>query len=485
MFGILKKKLSSFVDSVAKAVGIKEEKAEAAKPGVKTAEAKELIEPVVEIAPEVKTEINSKEDVKREWIREAKEENREAIKESGEFNDSKLVQAHAKTVQLGRQATDAVVHSKGTPVVSNVLDKSKSKISVKEKIEYIAKPKEVIEAVKKPEITPGTKKQETKVVDVLKPKKPIEEKLAKPDVKGRELKAKVGIVKSISTFFSSEVALSDNELKPLFEELEIALLESDVSFDTTQHFLELLQKELVGKKFSKNNLQKQLKERIAAVLEEILSKNTFDLIKEIKEKKGLPFVVLFLGPNGAGKTTTIAKLASVLKGKGISCVISAADTFRAAAIEQALHHGNVLNVKVVKRDYGSDPASVAFDAIAHAKANNVKVVLIDTAGRQETSANLMNEMKKIARVADADAKVFVGESLAGSTLIEQVKKFKAELQGLTGIILTKIDCDAKGGNTLSIAFETQLPILFLGVGQEYDDLIEFDPKFVINNIMNE
>jgi len=171
-----------------------------------------------------------------------------------------------------------------------------------------------------------------------------------------------------------------------------------------------------------------------------------------------------------------------LRDQGFSSVISASDSFRAAAIEQAAHHGEKLGVKVVKHAYGADPTAVAFDAVAHAKANNIDVVLIDTAGRQETNFNLVKEMEKMNRVLKPDLRVFVGEAIAGHALVEQVKTFK-ERVGVDAIILTKLDCDAKGGGVFSVAFESKLPVLFLGVGQEYSDLKDFDANWLVDNIL--
>jgi fused signal recognition particle receptor len=201
-----------------------------------------------------------------------------------------------------------------------------------------------------------------------------------------------------------------------------------------------------------------------------------------KTAKGGVFKIMFLGPNGAGKTTTIAKLAKKFKGLGLEPVISASDTFRAAAIEQADFHAQKIGAGIIRQDYGSDPAAVAFDAVKHAKAQGAAVVLIDTAGRQETNRNLMEEMKKIQRVVAPDYKVFIGEALAGHALVEQVKAFDAVV-GVDAIILTKLDCDPKGGNSISIAHDAGKPIIFFGVGQGYDDLVPFDPGFVEKKVL--
>lgn len=215
------------------------------------------------------------------------------------------------------------------------------------------------------------------------------------------------------------------------------------------------------------------------------TKKGIDLEATIQDRirgNEVPVKVLFLGPNGTGKTTTIAKIAYMLKHDGISCVISASDTFRAAAIEQTEHHANKVGVPVVKSTYGADPASVAFDAIAHAKSHGINVVLIDSAGRQETNKNLINEVQKIVRVAKPDITIFVAESTAGSALVNQIREF-TNVAKIDGIILTKLDCDAKGGNALSIAKETGIPILFFGTGESYTSLIKFDPQFLVDNIL--
>jgi len=166
----------------------------------------------------------------------------------------------------------------------------------------------------------------------------------------------------------------------------------------------------------------------------------------------------------------------------VRCVVSASDTFRAAAIEQAVFHAKKLGVEVVKGAYGADPASVAFDAIAYARAHGADAVLIDTAGRQETNRSLIEELRKMVRVNRPDLCIFVGEGIAGNALLDQVKQFDEALK-LDGIILTKLDCDAKGGNTLSILSETKIPVLYFGTGEKYGDLMPYDPEFVVNSIV--
>ena len=171
----------------------------------------------------------------------------------------------------------------------------------------------------------------------------------------------------------------------------------------------------------------------------------------------------------------------MLKDKKILCVLAASDTFRAASIEQLQQHADKLGIKMIKHDYGSDPAAVAFDAIKHAKAKNVAVVLIDTAGRMHSNVNLIDEMKKIIRVAKPDLKIFVGESITGNDCVEQAKTFN-EAVGIDGIILAKADIDEKGGAAVSVSYVTKKPILYLGTGQRYNDLEPFSQDKIIKSI---
>ena len=204
-----------------------------------------------------------------------------------------------------------------------------------------------------------------------------------------------------------------------------------------------------------------------------------DLLSRIKSKK--PFVIVFVGVNGSGKTTTIAKMARFCQKNNLSVVIAAGDTFRAAAIDQLEVHAKNLGIKMIKQDYGSDSAAVAFDAIKHAEATGRDVVLVDTAGRLHSNVNLMDEMKKIIRVAKPDIVLFVGESITGNDCVEQAKKFN-EAIGIDGIVLAKADVDEKGGAAISVSYVTKKPILYLGTGQGYDDLAEFDSRIVIDGL---
>lgn len=280
----------------------------------------------------------------------------------------------------------------------------------------------------------------------------------------------------------SQRTLNEDEVEKILQDFEISLIESDVAQPVAKALTEKVKEAVTGTKierstdtgeYLKGHLRKTVKELVGGAAAP-------DIQRMIKERKasGEPFKIVFLGINGTGKTTTIAKMAKHLKDKGFSVVLSCSDTHRAGAIEQLTEHANRLSLKTVAQSYGSDPAAVARDAVLYARSHRVDVVLIDTAGRMQTSKNLMDEMVKIIRVVKPDLKVFVGDALAGNDAISQAEEFSRYVD-FDAAILTKIDADAKGGAALSIVHVSGKPIIFLGVGQGYDNLIPFDAdKFV-------
>jgi len=282
----------------------------------------------------------------------------------------------------------------------------------------------------------------------------------------------------------SSKKITEKDLNKILEDFELSLLESDVSMRVSEKIVNELKKKLSGEKIGLTSNKKDfVRVAVEETLTEILEFKKYDIFKEIQKKKkaGEIFSIAFVGFNGTGKTTTIAKFGKLLQDKGFKVVIAASDTFRAGSIEQLSLHAENVGIKVIKHSYGADPAAVAFDAINHAKARGIDVVLIDTAGRSEMNRNLMDEMKKLVRVANPDFKIFVGDSLAGNAVAEQAAKF-SEI-GLDGSILTKVDADARGGAALSISYITEKPILFIGTGQGYDDLEPFDPKWLVERIL--
>ena len=212
-----------------------------------------------------------------------------------------------------------------------------------------------------------------------------------------------------------------------------------------------------------------------------------DLIQKIKvkrEARGGPFVIVFLGINGTGKTTTVAKMAHLLRKNGISVVLAAGDTHRAGAIEQLTQHAEKLSLKVISQRYGADPSAVARDAVDYGRKHHIDAVLIDTAGRMQTAKNLMDEISKIVRVVKPDVKLFIGDSLAGNDTINQSREF-FQYTNFDGAILTKTDADAKGGAAISIVHITSKPIVYLGVGQDYDNIITFDSDKFLESIFGD
>ena len=285
-------------------------------------------------------------------------------------------------------------------------------------------------------------------------------------------------------------SISKKDIDSILDELQISLMENDVAHEIVDEMTSKIKTEIIDLKLERNeNSDQVITTKLYSFLHELfLSTNTkTDVIQSILEKKKSkagPYSIVFLGINGTGKTTTVAKFCKLLRDRGISVVLAAADTHRAGAIEQITHHGNKLHVRVISQRYGADPSAVARDALEHAKKNYIDAVLIDTAGRMQTSKNLMEEVSKIIRVIKPDLKIFVGDSLAGNDTVNQAREFY-EYTKYDGSILTKSDADSKGGAAISIAYLTHKPILYLGIGQGYGDMEEFDHDRFLDSIFKD
>ena len=278
---------------------------------------------------------------------------------------------------------------------------------------------------------------------------------------------------------------SGGALDTLLEELEWVLLESDISSDAVTAIIAALRASLVGSRLRKGaDLAKVLEAALKRALRSLLAAGYWDFDATVEgfiEAGDTPVVIMLVGVNGTGKTTTAAKIAHRLLQSGRTVIAAAGDTFRAGAIQQLETHCDNLGIRCVSSQRGGDTAAIARDAIDSARAKGVDVVLVDTAGRMQNKVNLMNELNKVRRVANPHLTLFVGDSLAGNDAVEQARMFQ-EIMKFDGAVLTKVDTDAKGGAGLSIAFATGRPIVFAGIGQGYDDLKQFDPDWLLEQM---
>ncbi len=292
-----------------------------------------------------------------------------------------------------------------------------------------------------------------------------------------------GIVNKISN-----TGFTEKDLEPFLWDLQLQLIGNDVSVEVAERICSELKERLVGTdapRFGDKHgiVENALQESIEVVMNGDNSVDLLDLIAESK-KKGEPFSIMFVGINGTGKTTTIAKLTHLLKKKGYSVVLASGDTYRAGAIEQLEEHGRRLGVRVIRHKYGSDAAAVGFDAVEHARAQGIDAVLIDTAGRMQTNRNLMDELQKVKRVVQPKFTIMILDSLIGNDATEQAMTFNDHI-GFDAAILTKVDADAKGGSSLSVSYLTGKPVLYIGVGQGYDDLQPFDAKWFAEKLLED
>ncbi len=334
-------------------------------------------------------------------------------------------------------------------------------------------------------------KEEEEKVEPPKKTEPPKKKDKKKDKKKKDKMAKAkkekkSPEKEEEVFSSGRTGkkLREGKLEDLMWDLEMALLESDVALPVVERIKENIMEDLMGRKVRRGvDMEDAVETSLKNAIISVLAQNPVNFDNFIKNHKK-PVIIMFVGVNGTGKTTAIAKIVHRLQKNKISCVLAASDTFRAGAIEQLQKHSEKLGVKLIKHQAGADPAAVAYDAIEHAKARHKDVVLVDTAGRMHSNINLMDEMKKIKRIAPPDMIIFVGDALAGNDTVIQAQKFD-ETVGIDCAILTKIDADAKGGAALSIAYAVGKPIVFVGVGQEYKDLVAFDPKWMVNRLFGD
>jgi fused signal recognition particle receptor len=529
MFDFLKKKIGGFIDSLTK----KEEEKEPKEAIPEKEKIEELPEEEIRtkpetgqrIAPEIKKEIAQKEEktptkpapkieVKKEGPKIQKEKRSEPKKiEPPKPEKTKIPETKPVPREIGEKIestkpipqikrVEPKKEEKPEPVIQKPEQKPKQEVKpavvqapkrvIEQPIQLIPKP--AIQQIKKPEAHPVPKQPEIeKEVEIPEQTEPPEKEIKRPEppkqekpepVKASEQKPRIKLspISVIKSFITSEVEIKEADVKEMLENLELELLESDVDMSVAQAITEDISSRLIGAKIKKGELHPFITRSIRQTLIEVLTNDkSFDLVERV-ESAEKPLKIMFIGINGAGKTTTIAKVARLLMDGKKKVVFAAADTFRAAAIEQIQIHADRLGVKMIKRDYGSDPTSVAYDAVGYAKAHAIDAVLIDTAGRQDTNISLLNEIKKMSRVINPDLKIYIGESISGNAIVEQISSFNREV-GIDAVILTKMDCDPKGGTMLSISKATGIPIIYVGTGQAYADLERFIPEKIAERIV--
>ncbi len=447
MFKFLKDKLKSAVKSFSKGVDeeIKEEKIEE-----KVIEKEEI--------KQKKIKIKHKEQPEQEHLFEPSEE----LEKEAKYEDEHISEVLDKEIEQVKE-------------IENELEEEEKEIEHEEK-----KPgflRNIFSKKKAEEEEEEEKKEKEKEEQEEQEKKEKEEEEEK-----QEEEKKKGLFGKFKETISTK-SLSEEKFDELYQEIEMALLESNVAVSVIEKMKEKLKEELVDKRIKRSEIEDIVINTFKKTIEELFDKPGIDIVSRIKQKNELhkPYVIAFFGVNGSGKTTNLAKLAYLLEKQGLKCVIAACDTFRAAAIQQIEEHTNKLGIKLIKYDYGADPAAVAFDAVKYAEQKGLNVVLIDTAGRMHSNTNLMEELRKIVRVSKPDLKIFVGESITGNDCVEQAKTYD-EMVGIDAIILTKIDVDEKGGAAVSVSHITGKPIIYVGTGQGYDDLKEFDKNIILENL---
>lgn len=279
--------------------------------------------------------------------------------------------------------------------------------------------------------------------------------------------------------------ITNTDFEKIWIELELFLLEINIAYEIVEKIETSLRENLIGNSFDRFNLTKRIREVLEDEVENVLKSRESNLIDKIKQinDSGDIAKIMILGVNGTGKTTTIAKIVNLFQKKELSVVVAAADTFRAAAVEQLDEHSKKLNFKLIKHKGGSDPAAVAFDAIEHAEAKKLNVVLIDTAGRMPNNSNLMIELQKIKRVSKSNLAIFVGDSISGNDLIDQINLFDKGVE-IDGVMLTKVDTDEKPGSIVTTAYSIDKPIFYLGIGQRYNDLLKFNAKEIAHKLFS-
>jgi len=435
MFGILKKKFSQLVENISKKTKEKETEP-------KEEPKKEIIEEPKKIveAFEEKIEEIEKEVVKEEIVEDLKEKKVELPEEK---EMEKITEEIVQTTEIPEEKVE--------PIMKEV-----------PKFEEVRKfPKEIIEDVKPPEI------------NVVKEEEPKEKKSWITKIKEK-------LVKTVA-----EKKLTEDDLNPILMNLSGDLIEADVSYEVAEKIKSDLKNSLVEKEIRRGKEKEVVFEALRKSLLDILTVPRIEIEEIISKSKSenRPAVILFFGMNGVGKSLNISKLANLLKNKGYKPILAAGDTYRAAGDIQLEMYAEKINTPVVKHQRGADSCAVIFDARKAAEARGLDVVLGDTSGRMHTKKDLMDELVKIVRVNKPDLKILVLDSLSGSDVVQQFQFFD-EIVKVDGVIFSKVDVNEKGGNILSICHSFKRPILFLGTGQEFNNIIEYSPESFLNTLLS-
>lgn len=495
MFGFLKDKLKNAISKFTKDVKEEVDEKVEEQPEEKKPQKKEIPKKIEQPKEKKVVREDKKKDIpqkEKQKVAEKKEEPKHISKEEKKAEIRKpetkpAVKEEKKPEVVVKKSEEKVEHRK--PEIKHVEEKKHHKNVAKE--ENIAEPKKGFfgklfskkeeEKIKPQKPVVLEEKEKPKTVEKIEEeieKEVVEEKEEVVEEKEPEVIEKKGFFEKLSEVVTKKT-LSESKFEELFFELEVAMLENNVAVEVIEKIKDDLKKTLMSEKVSRMKTEVIVAESLKRSIDELFDIEKVNILKEARKKK--PYVICFVGVNGSGKTTNLAKLANYLQKNGLSVVIAACDTFRAAAIQQVEEHANNLGIKLIKHDYGADAAAVAYDAIEHAKAKGKDVVLIDTAGRSHSNTNLMEELEKVVRVSKPDLKIFVGDSLTGNDAVEQAKTFNERVT-IDGIILSKVDVDEKGGAAISVSYVTQKPIMFIGTGQTYDDLEEFDKDKIIRNL---
>jgi len=425
-----------------------------------------------------KTEEVIKEDEEEELIEELEEEN---LREYKEVKDDNLREEGDDEEKKDDESPTKEKKGFFKKIFSKSNEEKEDNEESKENKEVIVEEQEDLENI-------GIKKKD----NIENKKENTSEKIKKKEENREKIKEKENIEINkndkesfLKKAFSkiSKRKITEEDFDKIWEEIEIYLLDINIAFDVCEKIREQLKNKLIDKEFTIFTLKETILETLISEVKNILKERESNFLEKLKEelKNNKPIKILMLGINGTGKTTTIAKLHHFLKKENISSVVSASDTFRAAAIEQLEEHSKKLGFKLIKHEMGSDPAAVAFDTVKHAESKGIDIVIIDSAGRMANNKNLMEELNKVKRVIKPNFIIFVGDSNSGSDLIEQINLFDQKL-GIDGVILTKVDTDERPGSIVTTAYTIEKPIYFIGVGQNYNDLIEFNSEEVAKEL---